>query len=330
MNRGKKIPVNMIISFSLLLAIVIVLTIITQGKVLSKFNLLTILDQSVLVLIAVSGAIFPIAQGSADLSLGTTIALSTYIAGMVYTKTGTDIFLIPIVLGISALIGLLNGVMVMVLKVPSFMTTLSVQIGIRGLVNYFISIWGVWYASAQVRAIYSYSIKIPFLILVLVLSAYILEYTKYGKYSKAIGENELVARNIGVRVKLMRISAFVVSACMAGIAGIFMMAKLGGTNFTMGTGFELQVMIAAYLGGILTTGGVTAKLTRAIIGSFIISVIENGLVLSGWTSTDAKQIVEGLLLLVIMFISVRYKDKYLTIYLSGNKKAKAIRTEEML
>lgn len=310
---AKRIPMNIIIPLLILVVLFLFFTVYSGGKTLSKGNFLAIADQAVLTLLAACGTIFVVAQGGADLSVGTTLAMSSILAGTVYTITGGDTWLIPIVFGTCLILGLLNGFLVAICKVPSFMTTISMLIGVRGLVNYVIDKCGVAYASSTVRLLNNYYIKLPVLVLFLLLSIYILEYTKMGRYSKAMGENEMVAISIGVPVKKTKMIAYLMSAFMAGIAGIFMTAKLSGTNFTMGSFFEMQVVQATFLGGVIVTGGTSAKVPKVIIGALTLAVIENGLVLCGWTSTDIKQIVEGIMLMLVLFISVRFNEKVIEV-----------------
>ena len=318
---------NIIIPLAILIGLFLFFTIYSGGKTVNKGNFLAIIDQATLTLLAACGTIFVVAQGGSDLSVGTTLAMSSILAGTVYTITGGDVWLIPIVLGTCLVLGLLNGFLVSVCKVPSFMTTISMLIGVRGLVNYVIDKCGVAYASSTVRFLNNYYVKIPVLILFLILAIYVLEYTKMGRYSKAIGENEMVAISIGVPVGKIKVIGFLLSSFMAGIAGVFMMAKLSGTNFTMGSFFEMQVVQATFLGGVLVTGGNTAKIPKVIIGALTLAVIENGLVLCGWTSTDIKQIVEGIILMLVLFISIRFTDKVIEVGGGKNKKAVEVEVE---
>ncbi len=326
-KRVRRIPMNIIIPLAILIGLFLFFTIYSGGKTVNKGNFLAIIDQATLTLLAACGTIFVVAQGGSDLSVGTTLAMSSILAGTVYTITGGDVWLIPIVLGTCLVLGLLNGFLVSVCKVPSFMTTISMLIGVRGLVNYVIDKCGVAYASSTVRFLNNYYVKIPVLILFLILAIYVLEYTKMGRYSKAIGENEMVAISIGVPVGKIKVIGFLLSSFMAGIAGVFMMAKLSGTNFTMGSFFEMQVVQATFLGGVLVTGGNTAKIPKVIIGALTLAVIENGLVLCGWTSTDIKQIVEGIILMLVLFISIRFTDKVIEVGGGKNKKAVEVEVE---
>ncbi len=325
-RRAIRIPMNIIIPLAILIVLFLFFAIYSGGKSLNGANFLALIDQATLTLLAACGTVFIVAQGGTDLSIGTTLAFSSVLAGVVYTATGGDVWLIPIVVGVFLVMGLLNGFLVTVCKVPSFMTTISMLIGVRGLVNYLIDKFGVAYASSTVRFLNNYYVKIPVLILFLVLAIYIMEYTKMGRYSKAIGENEMVAISIGVPVRKIKIIAFMMSAFTACIAGVFMTAKLSGTNFTMGSMFEMQIIQATFLGGVLVTGGNTTKIPKVIIGALTLAVIENGLVLCGWTSTDIKQIVEGLILMLVLFISIRFSDKVIEI--GGDKHAKKKLAEE--
>lgn len=259
------------------------------------------------------GAIFVIAQGSSDMSIGTTVALSSVLACAAYADTGSVLVYFVVVLATCLLCGLFAGTMVAVFKVPSFMTTLAMMIGVRGLVNFLIEKEGSAFAPPAIGSLSHYGVKIPLTIVLILIAVYVMEFTRMGKYSKAIGENETAAITVGLPVKAIRIAAFVLSALTAGIAGILMTSELGGTNYTMGNFFEMQVIMTIFLGGVSVTGGNSAKIQKLIIGAITLSIIENGLVLCGWTSTDVRQIVEGVLLMLVLFVSTRFNDKSLEI-----------------
>jgi ribose transport system permease protein len=133
---------------------------------------------------------------------------------------------------------------------------------------------------------------------------YLFEFTRLGRYGKAIGENETAAKNVGVPVTLMKILAFALSGLLAGAGGIFSVSKLGATNQTMGVFLEMQVAMAIYLGGVLVTGGGSAKMYKVILGSISITIIVNGLAVIGKAESHISQSVEGVLLLVILFITI--------------------------
>lgn len=313
-----KIELRNMVPFISFALIFIILTIMTQGKMISAFNLLAILDQTIIIIIAGCGTIFVMAQGSVDLSIGVTLALAGIVSSIVVTATGMAVLLIPVALLVGLGMGLLNGVIVSKFKVPSFMSTLAMLIGMRGIINYIQTVVGLHTVPSGLLVLNRYAVKIPILIVLVAIMLYLFEYTKLGRLSKAIGENETATRFTGISIRKMKIIAYILSGLLAGLASIFTMAKLGGTSTTMGTFFEIQVVMAIYLGGVLVTGGTSAKMYKLLVGAFTIVIIENGLVLCGLSSSEVSEAVKGMLLMLILFFTI-YFDNY-------QKKAKKRKT----
>ena len=128
----------------------------------------------------------------------------------------------------------------------------------------------------------------PVLVLLTLIFGYLFEYTKLGYYSKAIGENEVKARNSGVPVEKMKILAYVLCGVMAGIAGVFTLSRVGGVDVSMGNFFELEVMLAIFTGGVPVTGGMPTRIFRLFVGALTIGVLVNGLTLYGVSAALAE------------------------------------------
>ncbi len=200
--------------------------------------------------------------------------------------------------------GLLNGVLVAVCHVPSFTLSIAMMIGVRGIVNYIQTNIGVEYLPADMQFLTGSGIRIIAFLVVLIIVGYLFEFTRLGRYSQAIGENETTARFVGIPVKKMKILVFALSGLLAGIGAVFSMATVGGTTQTMGSFLEMKVAMAVFFGGVLVTGGTSAKFYKIILGSFSITVIVNGLSLIGMSDSHISQSVEGGLLLIILFITI--------------------------
>lgn len=309
MKIKKTVTIENIISLIAFAAILIFFEVVSNGKMLKVDNLLNVLNQTIVVIIAGTGVMFVVAQGSIDLSVGVNLALSGVLAMQVVRATGLDLLLIPLTLIIGVSIGLFNGFIVSKCKVPSFMVTLSLLVGLRGLVNYIQAIFSIAVLPASLKILNANQVKIPVFLIIVALMIYLFEYTKIGKFSRAIGENETTAKFSGVPVTRMKILVFALSGLMAGTSSIFSMASLGGTSTTMGVFFEMNVMMAIYLGGVLVTGGSSAKMYKLILGAFTITLIGNGLALVGKASSQVSQLVQGLILLIILFATVLSHDR---------------------
>jgi ribose transport system permease protein len=279
-----------------------------------------LIDQSVVLIIACCGTIFVSAQGRVDLSVGVTCAFAAVLGDLAYRATNSSWAMIGAALLVGIGMGLINGFLISKCKVPSFMATLAILIGLRGIINYIQSIVSVNYASNMILKLSENKIKIPLLILIVLVLWYIFEYTRLGRYCKAIGENEVVASYVGTPVVRTKMAAYVISGITAAIASIFLVARLGGTSTTMGTFFEMKVMTAIYVGGVLVRGGATAKMYKAILGAFVVMIIENGLKIMGYASSEVSEAVQGILLMIILFLTIFFEQH-------SGKKRKAVESE---
>jgi len=304
MMKLRKLDLRDIVGFIAFFAIFIFFSITSQGRMFTPLNLMTLLDQSMLCIIVGCGCIFVVAQGSIDLSVGVNLALSGVVSMYIVQATGQPWLLFPLAMLIGLGVGLFNGVVVSTFKVPSFMVTIALLIAIRGIVNYIQSVIDMQPLPASLAFLNTNSVKIPAFIIIVAIMIYIFEFTKIGKYCKAIGENEATARESGVPVVRIKMIAFALSGLMAGVASLFTMISLGGTNTTMGVFFEIDVAIAIYLGGVLVTGGTSAKIYKVFLGAITVKIIRNGLALIGLASPQIYEIVEGVLLLGILMVTI--------------------------
>lgn len=307
--KKMNIQLSELVPFIAFFVIFTFFAIASQGRMLSMYNLRTILEQSMVTIIAGSGVMFVVAQGSIDLSVGVILALAGVVSSQLADSTGIAILLIPVAIVIGLLIGLLNGLIVSKFKVQSFMVTISMLIGLRGIVNYIQTFVSVDSLPESLKIINVFPVKVALFLIIMAIMFFLFEYTKVGKYSKAIGENETTAKFVGVPVNRMKIIAFAISGGMAGVAAIFVMASLGGTSTTMGVFFEMQVAMAIYLGGVLVTGGTSAKMYKLLLGAITITIIGNGLALIGMATSEISESVEGILLLLILFFTIYTHDK---------------------
>lgn len=292
-----------------LLVMLIIFSIFTEGKMLSPMNITMLIDQAVVLLIACSGTLFVAALGSVDLSVGVVLAMSAVVGDVAYQTTGSTFLMVVIAIAIGAGFGLLTGFLTAKCKMASFMCTLAMAIGVRGVVNYIQSVIGISFASPAITMLQKNEYKIPLLVAIIVVCWFIFEYTKIGKRCQAIGENEVVAGYSGVPVVKTKIFAFVISGITAAIAGIFTVARLGGTSTTMGSNFEIKVLIGIFVGGVLVRGGATARSYKVIIGAFVVMVIENGLKMMGYASSEINEAAMGVLLMVILFLTITAENR---------------------
>jgi ribose transport system permease protein len=320
----RRIDISLLTSVVLLIAIFVFFLIRTDGKELTVFSIQNIVDQSIIYIVAGLGCLFVVAQGSCDLSIGVNLGISTVIAAGIAATTDVHWIVIPITLAVALGVGLLNGFLVGRMKVPSFMVTIAWLIGLRGLIIYIQTeiLTDYYFTQGPLLVLKNNTVKYAVFVALIAVFYLFLTHTKIGSYCRAIGENELVSKNVGVPVPRIKLFAFGISGLMAGVGGLFYLAKNGGTNNTMGQNLEVDVLVCIFAGCILVTGGYGTKLPKLLLGCFTFAILKNGMVMSGWSSIFAKEVSQGVILILIMFLVIRMKEW-------ESKRAVKLTTEEM-
>lgn len=301
MKQSKlKINVNALMPLIIFLAITILATIFTGGRVFDPKNLLNILNQSIPYFLAGLGMIFVVAMGGTDITCGSIIGL----AGTASVWAGLTFgfwAMFPAAIIVGGLIGLINGVVVARFKVPSFMCTLAMLLAIRALLNWWLQST-VYICTDLMHMLDLPVVKIIILIVLLAIFSFVFHYTPFGEYIRAIGENELAIEFTGISVRNIKIVAYTLSGLLAGIAGIFTVVRLGGASNTMGSGMEMKVMLCMFLASIPVEGGSGTKIYKLIIGVLTYFMLDNGLTLMGGTS-NMNQLVRGVILIIALLVT---------------------------
>ena len=286
-----------------LVVLVIAFGITSQGRIFSPFNLKSICTQSIPVIIGGLGVMFAVAMGGCDLSVGAVAAVSATVGAWVGSQYG-----LPVMILVALLIGLVSGIVVGFivsrLHVPSFMVTLAMLIGMRGFVNALLSAWGQVYNPDGLGELSSFGASMALVVVLVIVVGYVFEKTSFGYYCKGMGENEDTMKSIGVDTAKVRHIAYIISGVLASVMGLVLISSVGGSSSTLGQFMEMKIQMAIFLGGVLVTGGMKSKIYKLILGSLSITVITNGLTLSG-AGGGITEMVEGILLMLILFVTIK-------------------------
>jgi ribose/xylose/arabinose/galactoside ABC-type transport system permease subunit len=298
----KKISIVDILPVMIMAILIVIFAVLSGGNILSGYNISSLMMQIVPILVGSLGVIFVIAIGGTDISVGANAAFCATIGGLVANETGVSALFIPITVILSTLVGVVIGSIVQKFKVGSFILTLAVLMAEKGMLNYL-------YATVQVKTpegmdfLATPAFAVVLIVVSVVVIFIIFEKSSFGFYAKCMGENERTVRCVGVNTAKIRIICFAISGLFAGIVGFTQLARAGGSSNALCNMLEMRVQMAIFLGGILTTGGFSAKLYKVIIGSITIAVIENGLTVIG-ASSYISEATEGLLLVAILIITI--------------------------
>ncbi len=252
---------------------------------------------------------FLLIMGEVDLSIGSVFAFSGVFTGYLMEMLAFPIWVaIPVTLAATAAIGLLNGLLVVKFRANSMMITIGSMILLRGVADGLINfLGGITYAS-EYRAIANVRVGgVHLTLIAMVVAVVALEFLllKHARLRTLyyIGANTRSARLYGVAVDRVKLTVFVVSGALAGLAGILAASRSGQTVWNTGQGLEFKMVTAAVLGGASLFGG-TGTVVRSTFGLLFIAVVLNGLVMFNidpvWTN-----VVVGAVLILAIFVDTR-------------------------
>ena len=290
-----------------LLLLLLVLSFIDSGFI-APGNLLVVTADTMTLFLMAAGATFVIMTGGIDLSIQAVASMTSCIVAALLPSLGFAA--VPIALAAGAGSGLICGLVTTKLRIPSFVATLAVS-GIVTSVAYIASDTRSVLISAADRDSYlgwaigeigplQNEILVGLVILVGLTLVYNL--TPFGRFLRAIGNQERAVIASGIHADRIKILAFVISGAMAGLAGVVMAGRLGSGSPTLANEFLLPAIACIIVGGTAITGGV-GSVWRTFIGALIIVVVRIGMTFVG-VSVFAQQIVFGLILVAAVAITM--------------------------
>jgi ribose transport system permease protein len=287
-----------------LLLLCIVISIISP-RFLSVNNLLNVLTQVSVNAIIAFGMSFVILTGGIDLSVGSILAITGAIAASIIKGNGNFLVAILAAVGIGALIGALNGLVISKGKLQAFIATLAAMTIFRGVTYVYTDGTPISGLDGAFLAIGNEDLLgIPYpvilMILVFLLAWYVLTQTRYGRYVYALGGNEDSARLSGIDTNKVKTLVYVISGAAAALSGVIVTSRIGSASPNAGVGFELDAIAAVVLGGTSLAGG-EGSITGTLIGAMIIGVLNNGLNLMN-VSPFYQSIVKGAVILLAVLL----------------------------
>lgn len=274
-------------------------------------NLTDILRQISVIGILSLGMTLVILTGGIDLSVGSTLALSTSLAAMGLTRFwpsatyGMHLFYaLTLAVLVSAAVGAVNGIAVAALEIQPFIVTLASMIGIRGLAKWLTQNANIDIGFGQdVAADFASIFRQKSLVIgsyagLAVVFWLLLGRTVFGRQVRAVGDNELAARYAGLPIKSVKTIVYGLSGLLAGYAGVLYAAENHQGNPNAGVAYELDAIASVVIGGTRLSGG-KGSITGTIVGSLIMGVLTNMLRLKNVDSN-----VEMMIKAVIIILAV--------------------------
>ncbi|MEZ2331099.1 ABC transporter permease [Mesorhizobium sp. RCC_202] len=276
---------------------------------LSERNIRAILNVVSFVGIIAIGQTILLVAGEFDLSVGSVAGLSAVVAAKLMTAAALPVT-VGIVggIGVGALIGLLNGLIVVRLGIPAFIQTLGMLFIGQGLLQVVTGGYPVYPLPDAINDIggtdlaFGLGWSFAFFIIAAVVADFVLRRTVLGRNMYATGGNKEVAHLVGINTKAYKIGAFITVGALSAIAGMFVMADLGSGGTSIGSGWELTVIAGVVVGGVSLFGG-AGTVAGGVIGILLLKIVQSGLVVIG-VNSNWQQIAVGVIMVMAVGLDI--------------------------
>jgi ribose transport system permease protein len=275
---------------------------------LTPENLLTIVRQTTPVTVMAVGMTFAMSAGEIDLSIGSVVALAALVGAILLRET-----ILPIAVLASLCVGLvagvINGALTVRLRIPSLLVTLGTLGIISGLARTITDLSAVPVLNQTFNGIFGSGdvVGLPSLLLwscaALVIGHCVLMNTAFGRHVLATGGDREAAASQGINTDRIKIAALAISGMTAALAGLLYAGRLHGARYTLGEADLLTVIAAVVIGGTSLFGG-KASVIGSVLGSLILGMLNNGLILMGF-SVSEQMIARGIILILAVALSLR-------------------------
>lgn len=274
-------------------------------------NLLNIiLDQFPVLLLLAAGMTMVIIMKGIDLSIGATVAFSATLAALTMKATQNVLLGIAVSVLVGAVIGVANGTLIAVIKVPPYIATISMKWILTGLCYIILNGSSVYDFPPGFKAMMQ-STKYNYLLISVVIIgilAFVMGRTVFGRQVYATGTNDAAAAISGIKTKKITMIVFVAVGILSAVTGIMYMSFLGGVDATLGASFPIRAIAASLIGGNAFGGG-KGKVTNAIVGALIMLVLTNGLLHLGIAAEWQQFVLGAVIILAVIAESLNTKKK---------------------
>lgn len=282
-TRWRRPAVRQLVPYLALIALLAFFT-TRSPNFLTVSNILVMAQSASILMVIALGATLVVVAGSVDLSVGAVATIVGVLAAHLSQQGHTSSIWLLVLVG--AVCGLVNGILVAYVRLPSFLVTLGTMFIFGGIAakitgGYFVSLaYPSLGEAVNGKAIGQIPAGLLWMIVAITITAFLAYKTVFGRRVYAIGGNEKVAKLAGQPVERTKVWMFVYSGLLAGFGGLMLVARAGGSSPDMGEPFLLTGIAAIVMGGTSLAGGVGGP-ARTIVGVVIIEVLTNGLIIIG-------------------------------------------------
>lgn len=248
-------------------------------------NFFNILTQASYYMIIAVGMTFVITNGGIDLSVGALLALVTVVGFDLITSGLHPALGVGVMFVLGTLLGCVTGYLIAYMKIPPFIATLAMMVGLRGLalvhsggdMHYGLPDSLTWFGQGRIAGI-----PVPVIVSLLfaLIGAWVFNHTRFGLHVRAIGGNRESVRLSGVPVDRIEMLVYALMGFVTALGGFIMIARIDSTQATIGTSMEIHVIAAVIIGGTSLFGG-RGTIFGTVLGALLLSMMTNALVIAG-------------------------------------------------
>ena len=259
-----------------------------------------------------------IITGGIDLSSGSVLAVSAMVAASlaqepgyaraIYPSLSGLPFIVPVVCGlaIGALAGWINGALIAITAIPPFIATLGMMVTARSVAQLYTRGQPISMLAENYTWIGSGTVPVIIFLVTAVIFHIALRYTRYGKFTYAIGANPQAARVSGINVRRHLMLVYMLAGLLAGLAGLVTSARAQSGQSSMGLGYELDAIAATVIGGVSLAGG-AGRISGTVIGTVILGVMTSGFTFIG-IDAYVQGIVKGIIIVAAVVVD-QYRQR---------------------
>lgn len=312
-NVLQKIDITKYMVYIIFVCTVLIFAVWLGGTFFSVTNILNITRQTAMISVMSVAMVFVIATGGIDLTVSGIVPVAGLLAGMIMNHTNNLLIVVVVPALVGAGIGIINGAFITFLKIPAFLMTLGMQFALKGIAMWMSDTKSVPIYNKVFNNIFGYSsiggvpVLLIWTIVFVVLGVIILNYLPFGRKVLAIGGNATSARYSGININKTIICTYMFSGICAAFAGMLYAGRTQAAKYTYGENDEMSIIAAVVLGGTAMTGG-TGSIIGALVGSMLMGMINNGLVMGGLGVAQQK-VVRGLIIIAAVTLNNISKRK---------------------
>ena len=305
---GRVEPSTYFVYVGFLLIFAVFAVLLRDEGFLTVSNLLNIVQETTPVTIMAIGMVFVLSAGEIDLSIGSVVAIAALLAAVVMRAHHWALG-VGAGLGAGAMVGLINGALVAYARLPSFLVTLATMGLLAGVARWMTNLQSVPVIDTTFTGLFGSGslFGIPSLVmwtaLAVPLGHYVYRETRFGARVLATGDNPHAARAAGIKVDRLRLEVLILGSTCAALAGLLYLGRIQGARYTLGETDLLTVIAATVVGGTRLDGG-TGTVLGALIGSLLMGMLSNGLILMGLAVSE-QMIIRGFIILVAIVLTLR-------------------------